>query len=123
MKEELEQFNNDIITLVPLTEFNYENIFKMYKDGDYFAFNILKKVTIPDDMDQEFFDYVEVHARMAWTTVSYNEYGTIMLWWLICAANKIANPTSLLEPGTVIKIIKAKYVRTVLDEIRNQIKS
>lgn len=123
MKTELGKFNNDITNLVPLTEFNYENIFQVYQDGDFFSYNILRKVNMPDDMDPEFFDWVEVTAGMAWTIISYREYGTILLWWLVCATNKIQNPTALPTPGTILKLIKPKYVRVVLDEIKKQLKT
>lgn len=123
MKTELRKFNNDILQLTPLTEFNYENIFQMFQDGDYFSYNILRKVKFPENISPEFFEWVEINVPMAWTIVSYKEYGTILLWWLICATNKIQNPTSLPPAGTIIKVIKPQYVRTVLDQIKNQLKT
>ena len=59
---------------------------------------------------------------MPWTTVSYNAYKTIHLWWLICMLNKIRNPVKFPERGMIIKIIKPDYVNLVLREIQNSIK-
>lgn len=121
MKVELDVHNNDVSALVPLTEFSYENIFKVFQDDVFYSYNILRKVTIPDDLDETFFDYVTIPARMAWTLISYKEYGTILLWWLICATNKISNPVFLPDAGTVVKIIKPQFVRLVLDQIKTQL--
>jgi hypothetical protein len=121
MLTELNQYNNDITTLTPLTEFNYENIFKVFQDGNYYSFNILKKVNFPENLDEQYFDYIEVSAKMSWTNMSYKEYGTMFLWWLICAANKIQNPIVMPTSGTILKVIKPQYVRLILDNIKSQL--
>lgn len=36
--------------------------------------------------------------------LSYEAYGTVSYWWLICLANNITNPFEELTPGKQIKI-------------------
>ena len=55
---------------------------------------------------------------MAWTALSFQEYGSIRLWWLICVTNGILNPVLLPEPGTIIKVIKPEYVRDIIEQIK-----
>lgn len=100
----------------------YENIFNMYEltndnGNSYVFYNILNKVTIPQDIDPAVFEFWSVPGNMALTTISYRIYGTISLWWLICTINHITNPVSLLAPGSVIKVIKKEYIPTVLNSL------
>ncbi len=120
MKEELDR-QNSVSDLPDLNDYSFENIFNMYKDdGIFYAYNIIKTVKIPPDLHNDVFDYIQITGDIPWTTISFNEYGTIRLWWLLCVANKILNPVKLPEPGTVIKVIRPQYVRYILDEMKNQ---
>tara|TARA_R100000808_G_C2155553_1_gene168635 strand:- start:30378 stop:30752 length:375 start_codon:yes stop_codon:yes gene_type:complete len=123
MKTELDKVQNDITALPQLHEFLYEKIFKMYKEGDHYAFNILKKIKIPRDLPEGAVTYVNVRGNMTWPQISYLEYGTINLWWLICISSGITNPVHNPEPGTILRIISPTVVRSVLDEIDRQVKN
>lgn len=132
MKLEIGTTQSGLAALEDLNDFSYENIFNVYleahNDGDkmnpsHFAYNILKAVKMPPDIDPESFVYVEIVGKIAWTQLSFLEYGTIRLWWLICITNGILNPVTLPEPGSVIKVIKPAYVKTVISTIKSQIKS
>lgn len=101
----------------------YENIFNTYTvendNGNKYAFyNILNKVTIPDDIDSSVFEYYTIPAYMPLTTVSYRIYQTMFLWWLIMVVNKIQNPVKLLAPGTVIRVIRKEYIDSVISSIK-----
>jgi hypothetical protein len=118
-KEELFQTNNEIDDLFRLSDFNYENIFNMYKTDDgFYAYNILKTVIIPADMAPQMYDLVLVNRKMSWAYLSYLEYGTMKLWWLICLANGIKNPTLFPEQGIRLKIIKTDVIPLILKQIR-----
>lgn len=104
----------------------YENIFNMYKfdtdNGDTYAFyNILSKVVIPPNLNDNVFDYISVEASIPLTTLSYNLYKTQHLWWLIMTVNNIKNPVKLLQAGSIIKIIKLDYIDTILNSLKNKI--
>lgn len=118
MKEELNKVQNEISDVHSLHDFSYERIFNVYKDGDHYGYNILKAVRIPEDLDPTVFTYVNIVGSMAWTALSFQEYGSIRLWWLICVTNGILNPVLLPEPGTIIKVIKPEYVRDIIEQIK-----
>jgi hypothetical protein len=118
MKIELDKNHNEVPELGDLDISSYENIFNMYKDeGEFFAYNILRSVHFPNDMDNEFFYFYRVENNKVWTRISFDHYGTIQLWWLICLVNKIMNPVTLPDPGTVIRVLKPQYVSQVLEQI------
>jgi len=115
-------FRNDINNLLNVSENCYENIFRMYttNDNQYF-YNLLNNVCLPVDISPSYFYVVKISRKTAWTVISYNEYKTMNLWWLICIVNNIQNPIDYPVPGTQLKIIYPQYVKTILDEINSKI--
>ena len=104
----------------------YENIFNMYQfvndNGDTYAFyNILSKVAFPSNLDDSVFEYRSVQAEIPLTTLSYNIYNTQHLWWLIMTVNNIRNPVKLLQPGSIIKIVKLDYIDSILNSLKQKI--
>ena len=116
------QYHNDIDQLIPLSEYNFENIFSMHQDGDFFFYNILKTVNFPKDMDDTYYFNHRVKANIPYTALSYKFYNTIKLWWLIVLANNINNPVQFVKPGTTLKIIKPDIVPLILSSIKDQLK-
>lgn len=120
----ISQFKQNEISILPtLPEDRYENIFNVYPalkgDNTYYYFNILKKITIDtENIDPSVFKYVKVNRRIPWTTISYNEYGTQHLWWLILATNKKTNPIILPQIGDVLQIIRNNYVNDILNQLK-----
>lgn len=114
------RYRNQIPELTSLSDLRYENIFKVYQRSDgLFFYNILKKISFPDNLNENIFYYITVNERMPWTTISYNAYGTIELWWLIMLVNKLTNPINV--PKGNIKILKQEYVRPVISQIQSQL--
>lgn len=104
----------------------YENIFNLYEvendnNDKYVFYNILSKVSFPDDLNPSIFEYYVVKDKIPLTTLSYNIYGTQHLWWLIMILNKIKNPVKLMESGSIIKVIKVDYLDIVFDTIKQKI--
>jgi len=122
MKEELHKNHNSVKELGDLPTSSYEAVFNMYKDeGEFYAYNILKTVIFPRDLNDELFYYTVITGNHTWAKLSFDHYGTIQLWWLICLTNKIMNPVKLPEPGTAIKILKSQFVAEVMDQIQDQL--
>lgn len=119
---DLGKFQEDIAELGILEQYRYENIFKIYKTGDkdFFYYNILKKIKIPDDIDNNLFNTVAYNSALPITTLSYRIYGTTYLWWLIMVVNNITNPAKI-EAGTRIKFIKKEYLKPIIDSIKQQL--
>jgi hypothetical protein len=103
----------------------YENIFNAYSlendnGNQYVYYNILNKVSLPDNIDDIVFKRFTIPGNMPLTTISYRIYKTMHLWWLIVLCNNIRNPVKLLAPGTIIRAIKPQYLSTVLAGIKKK---
>ena len=122
MKEDISKLQNEIGDLGSLSELSYEKIFSMYKDDSkYFAYNLLRTIRIPRDLNEDIYFYTRISGNSTWVQLSYDFYGNIRLWWLICITNGILNPVELPDPGTVIKVIKPTYVKSVINSINSQV--
>tara|TARA_A100000172_G_C3030974_1_gene106650 strand:+ start:939 stop:1304 length:366 start_codon:yes stop_codon:yes gene_type:complete len=119
---DLGEFQNKITDLQELELYRYENIFKVYKTGtkDFFYYNILKKIKIPNDINNNLYDTVNLPVAMPLTTLSYKIYGTTYLWWMIMITNDISNPAKI-ESGKTLKIIKRDFLKIVLESIKQQL--
>jgi hypothetical protein len=114
------QFQNSITDLPNLNSIRYENIFKVYKNKDnQYYYNLLQSLFLPDNIDETKIYNMLISSRMPWTTVSFNAYRTIELWWLVCLTNQIYNPVDFAKAGSSLKIIKTQYVPGIIYEIKN----
>lgn len=121
---DLGKFQNQIPRLAPLSPNRYENIFKLYQDENFlYYYNILNTVIIPEEIDKSFYYNVTINRRVPWTTISYEQYGNIDLWWLICLINKIKNPIKYAEQGQELKILKQEYISIITESIKKLINS
>jgi len=116
-------YQNNIFELGDLELTRYENIFKIFNTGDknFFYYNIVKKIVIPDSLDERLFYHLILPAGIPLTTLSYNAYGTMDLWWLILVINNITNPIKGLPEGKKIRLLKPRYVEQILDSIEIQL--
>lgn len=115
-------FQKDILSLQRLSEYQYENFFKLYltEENQYF-YNLLSfNVSFLDELDPSTYYEITVDKNMPWTAICYNEYRNIDLWWLIMVVNKINNPMSFPEAGTKLKILYPQYVKMVLTKLKNE---
>ena len=119
------QYQNEIPQLPKLSRDRYENIFKLYKatkdpSNSYYFYNILLKVAIPESIDENVLSKITLNRNLAWTTFSYQLYGTIDLWWLLKLLNKPDN-IFIAESGVEFKYIKPNLLSDVLNNIAEQI--
>jgi len=109
---------NDIDPNNTLDPQKMENIFNVYTDDDsYYYYNLLKSVYFPEDLDPTYYTTYTVVPKDTWPLISWKNYQTTNLWWLLCAVNQIINPTEPLEPGTILRILNVDVVRNVMVEI------
>jgi len=104
----------------------YENIFNVYQfdtsnNDTYVFYNILSKISIPNDLDTNVYELYKVNSQIALTVLSYRLYGSQHLWWLIMVLNNLRNPVKLIESGSVLKIIKSEYLDLIFDSLKNKI--
>jgi len=115
---EIGKFQNQINELNSLNNLRYENIFRMYKnDTNQFYYNILRSINTPTDIDEDKIVYYTCRSKLPWTMISFNIYGNIELWWLLCLVNKIDNPINVPDVGTTLKAIAPAFVKDVLSEV------
>jgi len=119
MITDLEKYQNNIKDLPSLSDTRYENVFKLAKSDKFFFYNIIKKISIPDDLQPDIYFEYRINSIKPWTTLSSEVYGTQDLWWLICLVNKVYNPINNPELGAVYKIIKPDFINVILQEIKN----
>jgi hypothetical protein len=115
-------YQKNVLSLPRLSDYQYENFFKMYltEDSQYF-YNLLSfSVYILDELDPSSFYEIQMDRSMPWTAISYNEYRTMDLWWLIMVVNKINNPMEFPQAGTNLKILYPQFVRAVLTKLKNE---
>lgn len=115
-------YRPDISVLTQIGQNNYENIFRMYTtENNQFFYNLLTNITIPQELFPNSYYVIKVTKSIPWTVISYNEYATTSLWWLICLANNIDNPIQYPSPGTSLKIIYPELVKNVINEINTKL--
>jgi hypothetical protein len=114
---------NKIKDLPKLVIENLENIFEIYTDkDDFYYYNLLQTINVPLDLPPGYYNNYTIMYNDTWPYISYKNYKTPNLWWIILAANNINNPTQIPDQGTTIKIIKPTFVKTMLLEIQQQTK-
>jgi len=106
-----------------LDDSRYENIFNLARADKYYFYNIIKKISFPDELNTNMFYTVKITSEMPWTTFAHQVYGDQNLWWLICCVNDIKNPTENPIVGKIYKILKPELVSKILGEITRQIKT
>jgi len=120
----LGSFPKDIGIKLPRTM--YENIFRMYEietpgQKPLLYYNILNSIYFPESLLEGTYTIRRVMRIMPWTAISYDEYRTIHLWWLIIAANNITNPVYYPAPGSELKIIKKELIAPILNSVNIQL--
>jgi hypothetical protein len=115
-------FLKDVPYLSQADEYSYENFLRIYltKDNQFFYNLLSTQIYIDGELNTSTYYIIRVNKKVPWTTLSYNEYKNMNLWWLIMAVNKIRNPLLFPEPGTELKILYPNYVRFVLDTIKEK---
>lgn len=122
-------FRNDIndIALDTISDESYENIFRIYQTEDpdnqinFYYYNLLNSIYLPGNIPPAYYYTVTLKRATPWTVISYNEYKTINLWWLILLVNNIKNPVLFPEAGSVLKIVKQPFIKLILNDIRQQL--
>lgn len=111
---------NDIYPNDKLDPLKMENIFNVYtNENSAYFYNILNSVYFPNDIDVTYYTTYVVQPKDTWPILSWKNYQTVNLWWLLCSVNQIIDPTIPLVPGTILKILNPDIVRNVVEEINN----
>ena len=109
--------NNEIKALSKISKSRYENIFNVGTNNEYYFYNKIKTVKFPEDLSPGIFYNKTITNKVPYTAISFYVYSTQDLWWFILLTNNITNPISVVQPGTVLKIIKKEYVEDIINNI------
>jgi len=112
---------NSIKSLPSLNNEHLENIFNVYQDKDgFYYYNLLQSVTIPDNLPAGFYKTYFPVPGDTWPNISYKNYNTPNLWWIIIATNGIHNPVQNPTVGKKINILKSNYIPIILQQLTTQ---
>lgn len=108
-----------------LSENSYESIFRTYltegNEQNFYYYNMLNSIYMPTVLPFDVYYTITLQRSLPWTVISYNEYKTVKLWWLIALTNGVTNPVVLPGAGTVLRIIKPDNIPNILNTIRLQL--
>lgn len=114
--------DTDITKIIRLTNFNIESYIPTEQDSNGMLYlNLMRAIKIPQDINPIFYDLYVPTEKESFQTISYKKYGTIKLWWLICATNFIFDTTNGAMIGIPLKIIKEAYIQTILNQLSSTI--
>lgn len=110
-----------------LTGYNLSNVsfLKMFpilqdtEDNEMFI-DIFRSYTVTEDAlsSSLYFSTYECKNDDWWDSISYQNYETVHLWWMVCLTNEIVNPFEEMEPGKNLKILRNDYTPQLVREIR-----
>jgi hypothetical protein len=116
-------FQKNVDVLSKLGQYKYENFLKLYlTENNQYFYNLQSfSVYFLNEIEPSTYYEIRVDRSMPWTAISYNEYRTMDLWWLIMVVNKIYNPLSFPNAGSSLKILYPQYVRQVITKLTNEL--
>ena len=107
-----------------ITKYDLANIFNVYEDDDinddtmYYNINRSIMFTELDKSDNDEFYYYTIGDMETWNLISYKEYGTTRLWWIICKLNGINDPTVEPKVGNILRMVSIDKINSILTSIR-----
>lgn len=81
--------------------------------------NLFKSVSPDDDKkyDVLYYDTYEAPNDAWWDNISYEAYGTPLMWWIVAIMNDATNPYEDLEPGQNLRVLKDEHLQTLFKDI------
>ena len=119
----LGKYQNNIPDLKSLDLEHYERIFKVFETVNngksFYYYNILKKIQFPENISSGITKLYTTPSVLPFTTISYNIYSDIRLWWLIYLINKdkLGSNIFTVPAGTQLKYIDPLYLDIVFNQI------
>lgn len=114
------EYQKNISDMDYISDTRYENIFKVFLKSNKYIYNILKSVHIDvANLPNSTFTVIKTPVEIPFTTLSFNFYGTMDVWWLIYIVNKdkFKSPLPLIPGGTDLRMINVDRVRDIIDQI------
>lgn len=112
----------EINELSNLLKEDFANLFNVYQNKEHkYFYNINRGLFLKnlDEMAPGYFSQYEIKYKDTWPLISYKIYGTIELWWLVCKANNILDPTFDPVVGENIQILNREVVDSILAQTKS----
>lgn len=119
----LGKYQNNISSLNQLDLEHYERIFKVFEtvndDKSFYYYNILKKIQFPEIINSGIVKFYITPSILPFTTISYNIYNDIRLWWLLYLVNKdkLGSTIFTVPAGTQLKYVDPLYLDVIFNQI------
>jgi hypothetical protein len=97
---------------------DYQSIFKTYTSTENIQFKMLnRRVVFPEDTTLSIYGFKNIMSNTPWTILSYQLYGTIDYWWILCSLNK-NNNMYYAQSGTSIIYLKGEYIPLIENNLK-----
>lgn len=95
---------------------SYKDIFNEYKTTEGIPFKLFnKRIVFPDDKNLDIYSKTNITSDTPWTILSYQIYGSIEYWWILCALNE--HNMYYAREGSTVVYIKSEYLQAILNSI------
>ena len=102
-----------------MASFDFNNLFNLYYTTEGIPFTLKNRaVAFPEDISNPIYGIKYVAENTPWTILSYNLYGTINYWWILCNLNQ--SQIFYAEEGAEIKYILPEYIEDVIATISQE---
>lgn len=96
---------------------SYTSIFRQYTTSENIPFMMLnRRVVFPDDRSLPIYSKKLITSDTPWTILSYQIYGKIEYWWILCALND--NNMYYAREGSLITFVKPEYISTIENSLK-----
>jgi len=97
---------------------NFERIFNVHKEENgLYYYNLLNTIAFPKNLPSNLFNSYTWQSQDTWPLISFKNYKTPNLWWVILLANDISNPLKEYAIGETILIPSKEVVKQILSQI------
>lgn len=102
------------------SQYEFSNFFNIAYDSDVdlYSYVINKSLyfkTPPNGVVlSDVYTYYTIVSNDNWPLISYKNYNTVDLWWLVCKFNNIVNPFETPRVGELLKILNQNVADVIL---------
>jgi hypothetical protein len=111
------------VTNIDLPSTSQLRLFNIMLDEDQSTkfLNLFKTLKVNDEIlnDISLFStyHVEGESQAFWDNISYDLYGTPLLWWVVALFNDVVNPFEELEEGANLYVLKSSQLFKLFKDI------
>lgn len=96
---------------------SYTSIFRQYTTSENIPFMMFnRRVVFPDDRSLPIYSKKLITSDTPWTILSYQIYGKIEYWWILCALND--DNMYYAREGSLITFVKPEYISTIENSLK-----